>query len=96
MIRTQMRLYKYYILGRNNDYGQPVLYEDENNTINMAINFASEALQENPLYSGAQYVGLTFDKNINATYIIKYGNEKLKVLYANPLGRYTQVFMARM
>lgn len=95
-INSQMRNYKYYLLGRNDEYGQPIPYEEEGNMIKMAINFASEAISENPLYSGAQYTGLTFDKKVDASYVIQYGNEKLKVLYAHPAGRYRQVFMARM
>ena len=96
MINTQARLYNYAKLSEQLDsYGQPIKTE-EAGTIKMTINFGSEALQEHPLYSGAQYVGLTLDKNVDATYIIQYGEEKLKVLYTNTKGRYTQVYMARM
>lgn len=96
MINTQMRVYNYSKINTvNDDYGQPQTIE-EAGTIKMSINFGSETLQEHPLYSGAQYTGLTLDKNVNATYIIQYGEEKLKVLYVNTKGKYTQVFMARM
>jgi hypothetical protein len=90
-----MRLYNYSVLGALDSYGQPQAVEAEDK-IKMSINFASEAVQENPLYSGAQYVGLTLNKNVNASYIIQYGTEKLKVTYTNPLGKYNQVFLARM
>lgn len=95
MIRTQMRNYNYLTFGANDTYGQPQLI-GANDTVQMSINFASESIQENPLYSGAQYTGLTFDKRIDATFVIQYGDEKLKVLYVNSVGRYRQVFMARM
>ena len=96
MINTQMRDYEYLkITEINDDYGQPQTVEAEG-TIKMAINFSTENLQENSLYSNAQYVGLTLNKDIDATYIIKYGTEKLKVLYVNKQGRYTQVYLARM
>ena len=94
-INTQMRSYDYYTFGENNAYGQPAL-SDVLGTVKMAINFASTAIQENPLYSGTQYTGLTLNKNVNDTYVIQYGEEQLKVLYTNPLGKYNQVFLARM
>jgi hypothetical protein len=96
MIATQMRVYNYSKINTVNDaYGQPQTTE-EAGTVKMAINFGSEALQEHPLYSGAQYTGLTLNKSVDATYIIQYGEERLKVLYVNTKGKYTQVFMARM
>lgn len=96
MINTQMRDYEYLkITEVNDDYGQPQTVE-ANGTIKMAINFSTETIQENSLYSNAQYVGLTLNKEIDATYIIKYGSDQLKVLYVNKQGRYTQVYLARM
>jgi hypothetical protein len=63
----------------------------------MAINFANESIQENALYSGASYVGLTLNKNVESSYIIHYSDtEKLKVTYVNKFGKYTQVFLARI
>ena len=95
MINTQMRNYSYYTLNNNDEYGQPQEVKAED-TIKMAINFVTESIQENPLYSGAQYAGLTLNKNIDATYIIQYGDERLKVLFVNNSGRYKQAFMARI
>lgn len=95
MINSQMKNYSYYTLDTNDEYGQPQQVKADD-TIKMAINFVTESIQENPLYSGAQYTGLTLNKNINASYIIQYGDEKLKVLFVNPSGRYKQVFLARM
>lgn len=96
MINAQMRKYDYYTIGDKDRYGQPVAASEVKGQVKMSINLMSEALNENTLYSGAQYVGLTFDDEINAKYIIQYGEEKLKVLYVNPHGRYKQVFLARM
>lgn len=95
MVNTRMRTYNYQTYGELNEYGQPGL-SNEIGTIKMAIDFVTEAIDENSLYSGAQYTGLTHDKAVNATYVIQYGDERLKVLYVNPAGRYKQVFMARM
>lgn len=96
MIATQMRSYNYSRISNvNDDYGQPTVIE-EAGTIKIAINFTNETISENTLYSGAQYVGLTLNKNVDDSYIIQYEEEKLKVLYVNAKGKYTQVFMARM
>lgn len=95
MINTRMRSYKYSVLDSNDEYGQPQAVEAAD-TIKMAITLSSETLQDNALYSGAQYVGLTLDKRVNAKCIIHYESEKLKVLYVNPQGRYNQIFLARM
>ena len=94
MINAQKKIYNYEKFGGLDDYGQPAL-SAETGTIKMSINLTNETLNENALYSGAQYVGLTM-ANIDASYIIHFGNEKLKVLYVNPAGRYKQVFLARV
>lgn len=95
MISNQMKNYNYQTYSANDGYGQPAISAVQGQ-IKMAINFSTETINENSLYSGAQYVGLTFDNAIDATYIIHYNDEKLKVLYVNPAGRYKQVFLARM
>lgn len=95
MINANMKSYNYYVLDNNDEYGQPEAVA-ANDKIKMSINFASESIQESPLYSGAQFVGLTHNKDVSDKYIIQYGTEKLKVLYVNPAGRLKQVFMARM
>ena len=96
MINTKMRQYTYKkITDTIDDYGQPTIEEIEG-TIKMAINFTNETIQDNSLYSDAQYIGLTLNKNINDTYIINYEGESLKVLFVNKEGKYKQVFMARV
>ena len=95
MINTSMRDYNYSIFEELDEYGQPQEVE-ASDTIKMSITLASQTINENALYSGAQYTGLTLNKDINAKYIIHYGDERLKVLYVNTQGRYTQVFMARV
>lgn len=95
MINTDMHLYDYFTFGEDDGYGMPQLSEEPKGQIKMAINISSQTIDENALYSGAQYTGLTHDA-IDDTYIIQYGNEKLKVLYINPQGRIKQVFMKRM
>jgi hypothetical protein len=96
MITTQMRKYTYKkITEILDDYVQPTIEEVEGE-IKMAINFTNETVQDNSLYSDAQYIGLTLNKNIDSTYIINYEGESLKVLYINPAGKYKQVFMTKV
>lgn len=96
MIAADMRLYDYSIFSSvEDDYGQSI-EEEQEGKIKMAIYLVNETLNDNSLYSDAQYTGLTLDKNIDETYVINYDNSKLKVLYVSPQGRYKQVFLARM
>lgn len=93
MITTDMRNYDYFIYGDIDEYGQATLNEETKGTIKMAINITSQSIQDNINYKDCSYIGLTMDKSVNDTYVIKYGNEKIKVKYINPKGRYLQVFL---
>lgn len=93
MITTDMRNYEYYKLGTVDEYGQSTITNDAIGTVKMAINTTSQSIQDNILYKDCNYIGLTQDKSVDDTYIIKYGNERLKVNYINSKGRYIQVFM---
>lgn len=94
MINADMRLYNYFTLGAQDEYGQQVLSDEPVGQVKMAINISSQAIQDNINYAGATYVGLTRAK-VDDTYVIEYGEERLKVLYVNPKGRLNQVFMAK-
>ena len=96
MITTDMRTYSYFTLGDDNGYGQPVISQEPKGTIKMAINISSQSVQDNINYQDCNYVGLTMNKSVNDTFVIQYGEEKLKVLYINPRGRYTQVYLKRV
>ena len=94
MINTSTRNYGYYLLTKQDDYGQQRLNSDVPvGTIRMSINITNQSIQENINYSGSQYIGLTFAE-VDDTYVIQYGEKRLKVLYVNPLGRLKQVFLA--
>lgn len=98
MINSNMRNYEYFLYDSDNDYGQPSLIKDENGepkvqgTIKLSISTTSQSVQDNINYSNASYIALTLDKNINDTYVIKYGEQLLKVLYVTPT-RFKQVFL---
>lgn len=89
-----MRLYNFFTIGTEDEYGQMVVSNEPVGQIKMAINISSQSVQDNINYTGATYVGLTHAK-VDDTYIIEYGNERLKVLYVNDKGRLNQVFMAK-
>ena len=95
MINADMRLYDYFTYGTNNAYGQPELSEKPVGKIKIAINRSSQATQDNILYKDCSYIGLT-QEAINDTYVINYKGERLKVLYVNDKGRFTQVFLKVM
>ena len=92
MIIRDMKEYSYSILNRLDAYGQPL--EEATGTIRMNINILSQTTVENPMYKDASYIGLT-QAAVDDSYIINYGEEKLKVLYVNPQGRFKQVFLKR-
>lgn len=95
MIERDMRLYNYFTFGEDNGYGQPTLSTEPKGQIKMAINISSQATQDNILFKDCSYIGLTHAE-VDDTYVIEYGNERLKVLYVNPKGRYKQVFLKGM
>ena len=95
MINADMRLYNYFTLGEQDEYGQQVISNEPVGQVKMAINISSQAVQDNINYTGATYVGLTHAK-VDDTFVIEYGEERLKVLYVNNKGRLNQVFMASL
>ena len=95
MITTEMRQYDYFTFGADDEYGQPTLSKEPVGQIKMAIYLTSQSIQDNVLFEDSTYMGLTNDTKVTSNYVIKYGEERLKVLYVNPNGRYKQVFMAR-
>lgn len=96
MISLVARMYDYYKLFEKDAYGQMKPSEEVQGQVKMSIFTTNQAIQDNIRYKDATYVGLTYDKAIDDTYVIKYGEEKLKVLYVNRHGRYIQVFMKNL
>lgn len=92
MINADFRTYNYFLYEDLNGYGQPTLSQEVKGTIKMAINITSQSVQSNIKYKDAAYMGLTHAL-LDDTFVIQYGEEKLKVLYVNPKGRLNQVFM---
>ena len=95
MITTDMRIYDYFLYEGKDAYGQPQLSKEPKGQVKMTINITSQSIQENINYSGANYIGLTYSL-LDDSYVIQYGDKKLKVLYVNPKGRLKQVFLAEL
>lgn len=95
MINSDMKTYNFYTFGAPNAYGQPQLSKEVQGSITIAIYTTSQSTQDNINYKGANYIGLT-QAEVKDTYVIEYENEKLKVLYVNPKGRYKQVFLVKI
>ena len=99
MINSRMRTYDYYLLGNKDNYGQTTIITNDSGQpviqgqVSLSISLITQALSNNIRYSDATYIGLTTDKDINDTYIIKYEDELLKVKYVNREGRFSQVYM---
>jgi len=96
LINTDMRSYNYFTFGADSDYGIPQLSAFPIGQIKIAINIASQAVQDNILYKDCTYIGLTKNANVDDTYVIEYEGKRLKVLYVNPKGRYKVVFLGEM
>lgn len=90
-----MHLYDYFLYEGEDSYGQPQLSKDVKGQVKMHIVTASQYVQDSVAYSGTQYTALT-RAEVNDKMVIQYGDDKLKVLYVNPDGRYKQVYLARM
>lgn len=87
-----MKLYNYFTIGEPNAYGAPQISAEPVGQIKLAIYTTSQGTQDNINYKDCNYIGLTHAK-VNDTYVIDYEGERLKVLYVNNCGRYTQVYM---
>ena len=96
MFNADMRSYEYYTYGVVNAYGQQTISDTPQGSIKMAIYISSQSVQDNINYLNSSYVGLTYDRAVNDSYVIKYGDEKLKVQYVNTQGRFIQVFLQKI
>lgn len=94
-INSSMGKYNYYLTGALDAYGQAIIETSAAGTIEMDIQILNQSTKDFPLYSSAEYIGLTKEL-ITDNYIIEFKNQKLKVLYVNGFGRYNQVLMEKM
>lgn len=87
MINTQIKEYRYCKYStENNSYGQKTLLNNGEpiGTVKLAINTTTQSVQDSILYKDASYLALTWDKDIDDTYVILINDvEKAKVLYVS-------------
>lgn len=96
MINADMRTYDYYTYSGFNEYAEPQLSEEVQGSIKIAIYTTSQSVTDNINYRDANYIGLTRASAVDDSYVIQYGEEKLKVLYIQPKGRFKQVFLKKL
>lgn len=96
MINALMQEYEYYTIGGLDAYGQAAATEETVGTVKMSIHITSQSIQDNINFKNANYVGFTTTSLLDDKCVIKFGDEKLKVLYIMPVGRYKQVFMVNI
>lgn len=98
MINTKYCVYNFFTLGPSDAYGQQTISQQPTGQIKAAIFTRSQSAQDNILYQDAQYLALTHDTKVDDTYIIEYGQERLKVLYVaeTAQNRPRQIFLSRM
>lgn len=96
MINTNMREYSYFTFGTSNGYRQPQLSKEPKGKVKLSIFLTSEIIQDNINYKDANYVAFTLSSLLDDNCVVACGEEKLKVLYVNPFGRYKQVFLKRI
>lgn len=94
MVNADMRKYNYFTYGEADAYGQPQLSAAQGQ-VKMAIYNTSQYVQDNVQYKGATYMGVTHDV-VDNSYVIQYGEVKLKVIYVMCKGRMKQVFMVEV
>ena len=92
MINSEMRYYNFYLMNAADEYGQEQYTDEIMGSVKMAIYESSLAVINDVRYKDATYIGLT-PAALDDTYIIQYGEQKLKVLYAYSKGRLKQVFL---
>lgn len=99
MIYSNMRLYDYWKVSVNEEYGQEVFPDTETEPagqVKLSIYPTSTGTQDNILYSNCSFVGLTLDTEIDDKYIIQYEGQRLKVMYKQPQGRLKQVYLKKV
>lgn len=99
MIANNTRLYDYWKISVNEEYGQEVLPAADAaaaGQVKLTITPTSTGTQDNILYANCAYVGITYDAEIDDKYIIQYGKERLKVKYIQQHGKRRFVYLQRV
>lgn len=93
-IRSSMKSYPLYELGSLDSYGQlgsPNLVGE----VELDLQVYSHSQLGSPLYENCEFIGLTLARDLSDKNLIEVEGKKLKVLFVNSQGRYTQIFLRR-
>lgn len=101
MINADMRVYDYHI-PETNGYGSPTIKKDPDRTVKMSVNIANIDAQDNSVFGGGDFVGMTRDKTMRVgdyVHLGEYSNETAAgegvalITFIYNKGRYYQVFL---
>lgn len=92
VINRDMREALVYVLGENDEYGQPTLNPENPIKITLTFGLFNHSPVEDPRYQDVMYTGLT-TYNLTDKNVIQIGDSKFKVKFVNPFGRLNQVFL---
>ena len=94
MIAPKMRSYSCEILGALDEYAQPIAAASTD-TVLISLSEVNHSNNDNVLYSDAEYIGFTFNRDLDDTYILITDKGRLKATYVNRDGRYNVVYLKR-
>lgn len=75
------------------EYGQQMTKEVGEREIEMTFGLYSHTQSEGPQYQEVNYTGLTKEKELRDDQVVRVDGKDYKILFVNPYGRLTQVFM---
>lgn len=79
--------------GGVDEYGQMMTTPTASREISMTIGLYNHSESSDVRYMAVNYTGLTRDKEITDKDSVIIGGKEYKVLFVNPYGRLTQVFL---
>lgn len=74
-------------------YGQQMQVPNQEKEIEMTFGLYTHTESEGPQYQDVNYYGLTREKGIADNQTVRIDDKDYKILFVNPFGRLTQVFM---
>lgn len=74
-------------------WGQQLTVEASRREIEMTLGLYRHQATEGPKYQDVEFYGLTRDKDVGDGNVVEIAASRYKVLFTNPYGRMTEVFM---
>lgn len=82
-------------MGGQDEYGQDLMNELDRKPITLTFGLYNHKQTDDIRYEDVEYTGLTI-YDVFDDQIIQIGEDRYKVLFANPFGRMRQVFLKRI